>query len=142
MVTISILLISFGIYKLLTPTVRIEWTTESEVDTLGFNLLREDLSDPENRHKINPQLILAQGSPISGTSYHVIDRDVQVGKYYFYHLLELNNSNEIVELESIEIRVKPKGLLEIGIALVLITMALLLYLPKQKTILATNHDRL
>jgi hypothetical protein len=131
-ITLSILLLCYGMYQRLTPTVRIAWTTESEVDTLGFNLLREDLTDPANGQQINPQLILAQGSPISGTSYHFIDREVQSGKSYIYHLQEINTNHEIVELESIEMRVKHKGVIEIGIGLVLSAMALFLYMRKQK----------
>jgi hypothetical protein len=130
--TLNILLLSVGIYQRLTPTVRIAWTTESEVDTLGFNLLRDDLADPGNWQQVNPQLILAQGSPISGTSYHFIDREVQSGKSYIYHLQEINTNHEIVELESIEMRVKHKGVIEIGIGLVLSAMALFLYMRKQK----------
>jgi hypothetical protein len=130
--TIGILLLGFGIYQRLTPSVRIEWTTESEVDTLGFNLLREDLTDQGNGQTINPQLILAQGSPISGTSYHFIDRDIQAGKSYSYQLMEIDNSNQIVELESIEVHVKHEGIVEIGLAIVLISMAVILYLTKQK----------
>jgi hypothetical protein len=130
--TIGILLLGVGMYQRLTPSVRIEWTTESEVDTLGFNLLREDLTDPGNGQTINPQLILAQGSPISGTSYHFIDRDVQAGKSYSYQLMEIDNSNQIVELESIEVHVKHEGIVEMGLAIVLISMAIILYLTKQK----------
>jgi hypothetical protein len=129
-ITTGILLMSFGMYKLLTPTVRIAWTTESEVDTLGFNLLREDMSDPDNRQQINSQLIIAQGSPISGMTYTFIDRNVEPGKSYIYHLMEIDNSNIIVELESIEIRVKHAGFVEIGIGLVLITMVVLLSISK------------
>jgi hypothetical protein len=131
-ITLSILLLSIGIYERLSPSVRIAWTTESEVDTLRFNLLREDLTDPGNGQQVNRELILAQGSPISGTSYYFIDRDVQAGKIYTYHLNELNNSNETIELESIEIRVIQKGVIEIGIGLVLSAMALFLYMRKQK----------
>jgi hypothetical protein len=131
-ITLCILLLCYGMYQRLTPTVRIAWTTESEVETLGFNLLRDDLVDPGNWQQVNPQLILAQGSPIAGTSYHFIDREVQAGKSYIYHLQEINTNHEIVELESIEIRVKPKGGIEIGIGLVLSAMALFLYMRIQK----------
>lgn len=131
-ITIGILLLGFGIYERLTPSVRIAWTTESEVDTLGFNLVREDLTDPKNGQQITPQLILAQGSPISGTNYHFIDREVKAGKSYTYHLQEINNNNEIVELEFIEIRVKQEGFAEIGIGIILSSMALFLYKRKQE----------
>jgi hypothetical protein len=139
-IAIGILLISFGTYKLLNPSVRIEWTTESEVDTLGFNLLREELSDPGNGMQINPQLILAQGSPISGTSYQFMDRDVQPGKSYSYHLIEIDNSNEIIELESIEVHVKHKGMVEIGLAILLISTAIVQYLKKKQKIQPGNQS--
>lgn len=132
-ITIGILLLSFGIYERLTPTVRIEWSTESEVDTLGFNLVREDESDPADEQQINPQLILAQGSPISGLDYHFIDRDVQPGKTYMYRLVEINNANEIIELESIEFRVKQKGLIEIIIALLLFSTSIVIYITGHKS---------
>lgn len=131
--TIGILLLSFGMYQLFTPTVRIEWTTESEVDTLGFNLLREELSDPGNGMQINPQIILAQGTPISGITYNFIDRDVQPGKSYSYHLMEIDNSKETIELKSIEVRVKYEGIVEIGFGLVLSAMASFLYIRKRKS---------
>jgi hypothetical protein len=88
-IVIGILLLCFGIYRLLTPSLRIAWTTESEINTLGLNLFRDDLSDPTGGQQVNPYLILAQGSPISGTSYHFIDRNVQPGKSYIYHLIEI-----------------------------------------------------
>jgi len=131
-ITFAILLISFGIYERLTPSVRIAWTTESEVDSHGFNLLREDVSDPGVGQQINPQLILTQGSPISGTSYSFIDHEVQAGKSYIYHLQEINNNQEIVDLESKEVHVKHEGIIEIGLAIVLISISIVLYLTKQK----------
>jgi hypothetical protein len=139
-IAIAILLLCFGIYERLTPSVRIAWTTESEIDTLGFNLFREDVSDPGKGQQINPHLILAQGSPISGTSYHFIDRDVQAGKSYFYRLMEIDNSNEIIELESIEVQVKHEGIVELGLSILLISMAIVLYLTKQKSSQVINHE--
>lgn len=120
-------------FKLLTPSVRIEWTTESEVDTLGFNLLRDDKSDPADEQQINSQLILAQGTPISGLDYNFIDRDVQPGKTYMYRLVEINNSNEIDELESITVQVKQEGLIEIIIALFLFATSTMIRIAMQKS---------
>lgn len=115
--------------------------TESEINTLGFNLVREDLSDPGEGEQINPQLILAQGSPISGTSYHFVDRDVKAGKSYTYHLQEINNNNEIVELESIEIRVKQEGFTEIGIGIILSSMAFFLNKRNKNFIQRSRHEK-
>ena len=62
--------------------MKIEWTTESEVDTLGFNLIRVDHSGPNAGQQVNPQLILSLGSPISGETYHFVDTNVKAGKSY------------------------------------------------------------
>ncbi len=131
---IGLLLLIFGTYRLINPSVQIEWTTASEVDTLGFNLMREDHSASEERQKINPQLIMAVGSPISGETYHFLDANVKTGKSYTYHLREITLSNEIVDLESINVRVKHQGLIEIVGALGLLVLSFMLARAKHNNI--------
>jgi hypothetical protein len=134
LVIAGLFLIILGTYKLLNPSVKIEWTTESEVDTLGFNLIRVQRSVPDDGQLINPQLILALGSPISGETYHFVDTNVKVGKSYIYHLQETTLSNEIVDLESIIVRVRYQGLIEIVGALVLLSLSFVLARTNQKNI--------
>ncbi len=134
-VSLALILIIFGLNRLLNPSVEIEWTTESEVDTLGFNLKRVDHSAPDAGQQINPQLILALGSPISGETYHFVDTNVKAGVSYTYHLQEITLSNEIVDLETINVRVKYQGLIEIVGAMVLLVISFMLARTKQKNIL-------
>lgn len=125
-VSLALILIIFGSNRLLNPSMEIEWTTESEVDTLGFNLLRVCHSNPGEEQQINHQLILGLGSPISGETYKYVDRSVKVGQSYTYQLQEITLSNEIVALESINIKVKYQGLIEIVVALVLLVLSFVL----------------
>jgi hypothetical protein len=63
--------------------VIVEWTTESEVDTAGFNLYRsESLEGPYI--KINPELIPSSPDPILGGHYVYTDTNVVAGQTYYY----------------------------------------------------------
>jgi hypothetical protein len=56
-----------------TPSNReaiLEWSTESEIDNVGFNIYRAE-SEDGNYIKINDSLIPAQGSPTQGASYTI-----------------------------------------------------------------------
>lgn len=87
------------------PTpIRIEWETETEVNTAGFNLYRATSRDGDFS-KLNERLIPSEGGPSSGASYDYVDRDVEPGQRYFYQLedVELDNSaqrHEIIEYEA------------------------------------------
>lgn len=87
------------------PTpIRIEWETETEVNTAGFNLYRATSEDGDFA-KLNGSLIPSKGGPSSGASYEYVDRDVEPGQRYFYQLedVELDNSaqrHEIIEYEA------------------------------------------
>lgn len=75
--------------------IKIEWRTETEVDTAGFNVYRS--TSPDGQYvKINEQLIPGQGSATSGASYEFVDEQVEVGQTYYYRLedVELDNSTE------------------------------------------------
>lgn len=75
--------------------IKIEWRTETEVDTAGFNVYRS--TSPDGQYvKINEQLIPGQGSATSGASYEYVDEQVEVGQTYYYRLedIELDNSTE------------------------------------------------
>lgn len=132
----------FGIYRLFNPSVQIEWTTESEVDTLGFNLMRADHSFPEDSQKITPQLIMAWGSPIAGEKYQFVDTNVKAGKSYIYHLQEITYSNETVVLESINVEVRYQGLLEIMIAIGFLVVSVLITQTEQKTLQVKQDEKL
>lgn len=76
-------------------SIEIQWETESEFDTAGFNIYRSNLPDGEFV-QINPQLIPSQADPASGASYTFVDTAVESGQTYYYMLedVEYNNARE------------------------------------------------
>ncbi len=74
-------------------TIRVYWTTASEVDTLGFNLYRADTDDFSSALRLNDELILAQGTGGSqGASYNVVDSNVTTGDTYYYWLEDVDTT--------------------------------------------------
>ncbi|MCA9979898.1 MAG: hypothetical protein KDD89_03680 [Anaerolineales bacterium] len=72
--------------------IQIDWQTETEFDTAGFNIFRSD--SPEGEFvQINEQLIPSQADPASGASYTYVDTNVEAGQTYFYKLEDVEYSN-------------------------------------------------
>jgi aminopeptidase N len=69
--------------------VILEWTTESEVDNAGFNVLRAE-SEVGEYVKLNAALIPAQGSLTQGASYEFADGDVRYRKSYWYKIEDID----------------------------------------------------
>ena len=63
----------------------ISWETESELDIIGFNLLRSESEDGPYE-KINPELIPPANDPNVGGEHTYVDHDVVNGVTYFYIL--------------------------------------------------------
>jgi hypothetical protein len=76
--------------------VILEWSTETEIDNMGFNLYRS-----EKKHtgyeKINDALIEAKGSDIQGASYQFIDTPLKNRKVYYYKLEDIDINGTITE---------------------------------------------
>lgn len=77
------------------PPVRIEWETETEVNTVGFNIYRRE-GDEGAFVQLNEELIPSKGSPVSGASYLFVDEAVVSGQTYYYQLedVEFDNTRE------------------------------------------------
>jgi hypothetical protein len=75
-------------------TIKVEWSTASEIDTAGFNVYRSDNSEGPFV-QINEQLITATGDTLSGGDYTYTDKNVVPGKLYYYELedVEFNGSS-------------------------------------------------
>ena len=69
-------------------TIVVEWETASELDTVGYNILRGE-ADSGPFIKINDQLIQPASDPITGGSYTFEDSNAIPGKKYFYYLEEI-----------------------------------------------------
>jgi hypothetical protein len=74
--------------------VKLEWSTEAEIDNAGFNIYRSESGDV-GYEKINPELIAAKGSETKGAKYVFIDNIAKNRKTYFYKLedIDLNGTS-------------------------------------------------
>jgi len=74
----------------------LEWSTESEIDNVGFNLYRSETENGQYT-KTNASLIPAQGSASQGASYEFVDKDVKNRKTYWYKLedVDLNGTSNM-----------------------------------------------
>jgi hypothetical protein len=84
------------------PTpIRIEWQTETELNTAGFNVYRSTSAAGEFE-RLNSQLIPSQGGPATGGAYTFVDEQVEAGQTYYYRLedVEMDNTTEMHELIS------------------------------------------
>lgn len=70
------------------PAVTVQWSTASELNTAGFNVLRGDSPDgPFTR--LNADVIPASPDPLVGGSYIFTDTLVTPGQTYYYQLEEV-----------------------------------------------------
>jgi hypothetical protein len=78
------------------PTLKgivIEWRTESEIDTAGFNLYRK-IAREKAYEKITPTLIPAMGSPTAGETYFFIDVPPKRGRLWHFLLEEVETTGK------------------------------------------------
>ena len=100
--------------------VRVEWTTETEMNTAGFNLYRGESADGPFGVKVNDQLIPPAADPITGGSYQYIDKTAQPGVTYYYKLEEVEKNGGANSYGPISVRA---GGLEWWHVLVLVGLA-------------------
>lgn len=81
--------------------IEIEWVTETEFETAGFNIYRSE-SPAGSFVQINERLIPSQGDPAAGSAYAFLDRGVMAGQTYYYRLeeVEFNNSRSSYDVGS------------------------------------------
>jgi len=95
-----------------TATIVIEWSTASELDTAGFNILRSD--DPDGTFtQINDLLIPASPDPLTGGSYEYQDTQVEAGRVYYYELEDVEVNGSTTRHGPIEVEAKSGGIIEI-----------------------------
>ncbi len=83
--TLPVELSSFAAAQTQSGFASIQWTTASESDMLGYNILRNTISDVDSAIRINAEPIAAQNSS-SGSSYELIDNEVSLNNTYYYWL--------------------------------------------------------
>lgn len=122
---LSFVILVFGLSALLNPSVELSWKTETEVDTLGFDVYRKNLEDNNDFRKITSEIIFAQGSSISGSTYSFTDDGVKSGDTYNYQLYEIQLNGEKMIIDELQIKVQYRGLVEIGISIALLAITLI-----------------
>lgn len=85
----------------------IRWSTESEVNTAGFNLYRAE-SEQGPWQKLNPRLIPGSPDPLRGGSYVFTDTQVIAGVTYWYELEEVELSGQATRLQRTQATARPQ----------------------------------
>ena len=93
LLAIGLILAALAIFLISTatpPAVTVEWSTASELNTAGFNVLRSD--NPNGPFaRLNPEVIPASPDPLVGGSYVYTDTNVTPGRTYYYQLEEVES---------------------------------------------------
>ena len=87
----------------------IRWSTETEVNTAGFNVYRA-ASEDGPWEKINPRLIPGSPDPLRGGSYVYTDTNVITGVTYWYELEEVELGGQTTRLERTTATARGQGL--------------------------------
>lgn len=84
--------------------VLVEWSTETEMNTAGFNLLRSESPDGPFDVKVNDQLIPPSPDPMTGGQYRYTDRTARLGVTYYYQLQEVEQNGTANVVGTISVR--------------------------------------
>ena len=104
--------------------VIVEWTTASELDTVGFNLLRGETSIG-TFEQVNVSLIPASSDSLTGNSYQYEDLDATAGHTYFYMLEEIESSGSANQHGPITVKATSPAKIELMIGVMLMVGALI-----------------
>lgn len=84
----------------------IRWSTESEVNTAGYNIYRATNKEGP-WEKINERLIPGSPDPLRGGTYAFTDTTVIAGQTYWYELEEVELDGKTTRLERIRTTAEP-----------------------------------
>ena len=73
--------------------VVVRWTTESELDNAGFNILRSDSRHGEFK-QVNAQLIQGKGTTAERSTYKWVDTSAKPGAVYYYQIEDVSFAGE------------------------------------------------
>lgn len=118
--SIAVILTGIGLWNLIFPHIMVEWSTASEVETLGFNIFRSENEEGPFTDKVNPELVPSKGEVILGSEYQLRDKDVRWGRTYYYMLEEIQLGGGSERFGPIEIQVKSLAWFELAIGLILL----------------------
>ena len=84
--------------------VVLKWETETEIDNIGFNIIRSESESGEYK-KINKKLIPAKGSATKGVEYKFVDEKVKLGKTYYYKLEDIDSGKGATQHSPVKVEV-------------------------------------
>ena len=73
--------------------VVIRWTTESELDNAGFNILRSDSRNGEFK-QVNSELVQGAGTTGERNTYEWVDETAKLGVVYYYQIEDVSFAGE------------------------------------------------
>jgi len=105
---IVLAVIIIAVQAIIPTSINLEWETETEFNTAGFNILRSD-SEEGVYTKVNERLINSMADPASGATYAYADKNIEPGRTYFYQLedVEFDNTTTRHEMLSTKAPAKP-----------------------------------
>jgi hypothetical protein len=101
------------------PTIKIEWTTASEIDTVGFDIYRSLYPD-KDFIQVNQELVPASQDPLTGSDYSYIDENVIPGTVYYYLLEDVNIEGIVTRNGPIEIKAETGSKIYFSVALLFV----------------------
>jgi hypothetical protein len=112
----------------------VAWSTASELDTAGFNVLRGTSADgPFTR--INPAVIPATNDPLVGGTYAFTDTQVSLGQTYYYRVEEVELSGQTAlqpDMDVVTLSGTDPILIIAGIGLAVVLIGLLLWAERPR----------
>lgn len=110
-----------------TAAVRVEWSTETEMNTAGFNLYRGESADGPFDVKVNDQLIPPAQDPMTGGKYQYLDRTARPGVTYYYRLEEVEKTGATNSYGPISVRATGLVWWQVAVFVVLAAAAVALW---------------
>ncbi len=83
--------------------VTIQWTTESELDNAGFNILRSETRDGEFT-QVNEQMIQGKGTTAERSTYKWVDTTAKPGAVYYYQIEDVSFAGEHTTLATTKLK--------------------------------------
>lgn len=124
---LGLVLFFFAWWEFNHPLIVVEWTTSSELDTAGYNLLRREV-DSDMDVQVNPELIPASTDPLIGGEYTFEDQTVQPGLEYRYYLEEVETSGQKNRHGPINVSASRGGIVEFALAITVWTIGIVIFI--------------